>query len=221
MPDRQETLEEGPREESRRALQGDHRELDGLPEHAVRLVTLFYADSRASKRKDAIDQLRDTLDPRRPGAQLDRNTWVQAAGPTQLDAACKRVLENPPRNLELGARFVLHELTKLQAAKRINATEGAAARAAAEERRYRRWRGARARAVMAWESDLDNQATAGELRAKVAAKLGLPEDVLEQTFAQQAIGELYAQAVADICGFPELEQWQDPQERGRLSSRST
>lgn len=189
-----------------RKLEGDHPELAGLPLHAVRLVTVCYAMSKASRRKDAIDQLREALcHPELPGAQLDRNTWVRAANPAQLDLACRAVLQQPPRNLELAVRFVLLELLKLQARQANEATEGAAARNREALEHEQRWRKARARAILAWERD--NPERAGALRAE--AKRQIPEAHAGQRWAQEVELQLYATLAGEAIGFPPPEKWQD------------
>jgi hypothetical protein len=108
--------------------------LAGLPASAVRLLSLFYANATGRRKRDVLEQLRDTIDPARPGAKLDARTYVRARSVEELEQACAIVLHRPPRDLDLGVRFVLHQLTTLQAQAARQATEGSAAAAAAEER---------------------------------------------------------------------------------------
>jgi len=182
--------------------------LAGLPASAVRLLTLFYANADGRRKRDVLEQLRDTIDPARPGARLDRNTWVRARSPEELETACALVLRDPPRDLDLGVRFVLHRLTELQARAAKQATEGASSRAAEEERRLDQWRRARAIAVSKWE--LEHKAEAADLLA--LAETHVPNEAVEAAgrWGRELRMEHYAALVAERMKFPGADEWKAP-----------
>lgn len=177
--------------------------LDGLPPNAVRLLTLFYGNAPPKRKRDVLAQLRDTIDPARPGAVLDRHTTVRARSLEQLDEACARILARPPRDLDLGVRFVLHELTALEKAARVAATEGSAARSQAEERHDAAWRHARGIAVARWEREHPERAA--ELRAQ--AERDLPDAKGLGEIGRLVVVERYAQLAADVVRFPSVDAW--------------
>lgn len=182
--------------------------LAGLPPSARRLLALFYANATGKRKRDVLEQLRDTIDPARPGARLERGTYVRARDAEQLETACALVLRDPPRDLDLGVRFVLHRLTELEARAATAATEGAAARAAAEEQHLAAWRRARAIAVSKWE--LEHKEEARDLLA--TAENDVPNDAVE---AEGSLGRMvrvehYAALVAAKIHFPGADTWKAP-----------
>ncbi|MFL5909451.1 MAG: hypothetical protein ACJ768_02615 [Gaiellaceae bacterium] len=182
--------------------------LAGLPPSARRLLALFYANATGKRKRDVLEQLRDTIDPARPGARLERGTYVRARDAEQLETACALVLRDPPRDLDLGVRFVLHRLTELEARAATAATEGAAAREAAEEQHLAAWRRARAIAVAQWEREHPE-----EVRDLLAtAENDVPNDAVEAagSLGRMVRVEHYAALVAAKIPFPGADTWKAP-----------
>ncbi|MFL5912738.1 MAG: hypothetical protein ACJ768_19505 [Gaiellaceae bacterium] len=182
--------------------------LAGLPPSARRLLALFYANAPGKRKRDVLEQLKDTIDPARPGARLERGTYVRARDVEQLETACALVLRDPPRDLDLGVRFVLHRLTELEARAAMAATEGAAAREAAEEQHLLAWRRARAIAVAKWEREHPE-----EVRDLLAtAENDVPNDAVEAagSLGRMVRVEHYAALVAAKIRFPSADAWKAP-----------
>jgi hypothetical protein len=129
----------------------------GLPAAAEQLLAVCYGDASAypegerkwrQRRRDVEEQLRDSLDPRRPGARLDSRTYVHAESPEQLGEAIESVLASPPRVLDAAIVFVLKRLLKLQSA--AATVEARAADDAAQRQREEREGKDRRRRARAW-----------------------------------------------------------------------
>ena len=174
-----------------------------LPPDAQRLLDSLYDPHMVGtkKRTDAARQLFDTIDPARPkGARLDRGTFVRARDVAHLEACCRAVTDDPPRNRELAVRFVLLKLQDPPPGPSV--TEQAAdrdRRLADLEDTYAR---EAKRAGMAWVKAHPDEYAA--LLRPIEAQFAAAAGSLTGRLARESV---LTQQTAKAAGFPSFDEW--------------